>query len=351
VLLVISCPCALVISIPLGYFVGVGAASRRGILVKGANYLDALSRIKIVVFDKTGTVTKGVFRVTKVVPAPGFSAEDLIRTAAEAESQSNHPIAHSIREAYGRETGAGFAADVREAAGMGIKAKVGDHMIIAGNDRLLHEERVAHDVCVVEGTVIHVAIDNSYAGYIVISDELKEDAHAISASLRAQGVRSILMLTGDEHSVAERISTALRFDGYHADLLPEQKVEAIERIMADARAGEGVSFVGDGINDAPVIARADVGVAMGGLGSDAAIDSADVVIMTGRPSKLAEAIAIGKKTRSVIWQNIILALLIKGVFIATGIMGVADMWEAVFADVGVAVLAVFNATRVLHLGR
>lgn len=351
VLLVISCPCALMISIPLGYFGGVGGASRRGILVKGANYLDALCKVKTVVYDKTGTLTRGVFKVTAVVPANGYTAESLIAEAAAVESQSNHPIAQSIREAYGKELSPAMIEGYEEIAGTGVRARVDGRLIIAGNDRILHQEDIAHDVCNVVGTVIHVAVDGLYAGYIVISDEVRPDARGVSKKLKALGVRSVQMLTGDEHSVAESVAHELELDAFHAELLPEEKVAAIEEIMAKSAAGELTAFVGDGINDAPVIARADVGIAMGGLGSDAAIDTADVVIMTDMPSKMTGAIEMGRKTRRIVWQNIVLALGVKGIFIAAGIIGIASMWSAVFADVGVALLAVFNATRVLGEAR
>jgi len=348
VLLVISCPCALVISIPLGYFGGVGRASRGGILVKGANFLDVLSRVKTVVFDKTGTLTKGVFKVTEVVPENGFSEKDLLETAAEAESRSNHPIAQSIREAFGGETHAGEVESYEETAGRGVRAVISGRRIIAGSDKLLHEEGIEHRVCSVEGTVVHVALDGRYAGYIVIADEIREDALHVAEELRALGVERIVMLTGDEESVAGSVADKLGFDGFHADLLPEEKVEVMEKLMREHGDGDKVAFVGDGINDAPVIARADVGVAMGGLGSDAAIDTADVVIMTDAPSKLAEAIRVGRWTKKVVWENIILALIAKTVFIAAGLAGIATMWEAVFADVGVALIAVFNSTRILE---
>lgn len=351
VLLVISCPCALMISIPLGYFGGIGGASKRGILVKGANYLDALCKVKTVVYDKTGTLTKGTFKVTRVVPANGFTRESVLEIAAGAESQSNHPIAHSIIEECGKETAPGSVEEFEEIPGTGIRAKVNGQSIIAGNDRLLHREEIEHDVCDVEGTVIHVAVDGRYAGYIVIADEIREDARGLSAALRSLGVRSVRMLTGDERSVASRVADKLGLDGFHAELLPEEKVSALEQIMEEDNKGDFVAFVGDGINDAPVIARADVGVAMGGLGSGAAIDTADIVIMTDMPSKMIEAIEMGRKTRRIVWQNIILALSVKGVFITAGVIGIASMWSAVFADVGVALLAVFNATRILKDSR
>jgi len=347
VLLVISCPCALVISIPLGYFGGIGGAARRGILIKGSNFLDALTAVRTIVFDKTGTLTKGVFKVVQIVPKNGFTEREILQLAAVAESQSNHPIAVSILEAYGRPPSL-EVQNYEEIAGYGIKATIQNRVILAGNDPLLHREGIKHDVCDIEGTVIHIAIDGIYAGYIVIADEIKEDALMAMQFLRALGIEKIIMLTGDNKRVARMVANKLGLDNYLAELLPEEKVSAIERLIDDAKEGEKVSFVGDGINDAPVIARADIGIAMGAMGSDAAIDIADVVIMTDAPSKVAEAIKIGKKTKKIVWENIGLAFVIKGVFIGLGILGIATMWEAVFADVGVALMAILNATRVLR---
>ncbi|MCC5626443.1 heavy metal translocating P-type ATPase, partial [Nostoc sp. CHAB 5715] len=348
ILLVISCPCGLVISIPLGYFGGVGGAAKRGILVKGSTFLDALNAVNTVVFDKTGTLTHGVFKVAKIVPSNGYVEQELLQLAAKVELHSNHPIAQSIRKAYGKKIDTLDVRDYEEIAGYGIKAKVENRVVIAGSDRLLHKENIAHDNCQLEGTVIHLAVDNIYAGYIVIADELKEDArHAIQA-LKRMGVEKTVMLTGDNEAIASRIAQQLGIDAYEAELLPEEKVNAIEKLLSTVGKHRKVAFVGDGINDAPVIARADVGIAMGGLGSDAAIKTADIVIMTDAPSKVAEAIQIARKTRQIVWQNIGFALAIKGVFIGLGILGVATMWEAVFADVGVALLAIFNATRVMR---
>lgn len=348
VLLVISCPCALAISIPLGYFGGVGGASRRGILVKGSNFLDVLAKVSTVVFDKTGTLTKGVFKVTQVVPKNGFTEEKLIHLAAEAESQSNHPIAQSILEAYGGDVDPSVVEDYEEIAGHGIRARVRDRVVLAGNDRLLHRENIEHDVCDVDGTAVHIVVDDLYAGYIVIADELKEDALRAIRALKGLGVEKIAMLTGDSKEVAESVARRLGLDSYLAELLPEEKVAAVEKLLGEAEEDDKVTFVGDGINDAPVIARADVGIAMGGLGSDAAIETADVVIMTDAPSKVAEAIEIGRKTHKIVWENIGLAFAVKGVFIVLGVLGLATMWEAVFADVGVALIAIFNVTRVLR---
>ena len=346
ILLVISCPCGLVISIPLGYFGGVGGAAKRGILVKGSTFLDTLAAVKTVVFDKTGTLTKGVFKVSRIVTKNGFSESELLEIAAKAESHSNHPIAQSIREAYGQPIGDADVTDYEEIAGHGIRAKVNNQVILAGNDRLLHRENIQHDTCNVEGTVVHLAVDGRYAGYILIADEIKDDAIKAIQNLKSLGIEQTIMLTGDNRIVAKSVAERLGLDSYRAELLPEGKLEAIEKLLS--RSGKGkVAFVGDGINDAPVIARADVGIAMGGLGSDAAIETADVVIMTDAPSKVAEAIQVAKKTRQIVVQNIVLAMAIKGLFIALGAIGIATLWEAVFADVGVALLAIFNATRVL----
>ena len=345
VLLVISCPCALVVSIPLGYFGGVGGASRRGILVKGSNFLDVLAQVKIVVFDKTGTLTKGVFRITQIVPEKGFSEAELLRLAAVVESQSNHPIAQSIREAYhGNITP---VSDYQEISGCGVRAKVNNQVILAGNAALLHANAIDHDLCKVDGTVVHLAIDNLYAGYIIIADEIKEDATQAIHNLKALGIERIIMLTGDNQLASESVVQQLGLDDYLAELLPEDKVSAIEKLIEQSEKNDKIAFVGDGINDAPAIARADVGIAMGGVGSDAAIDTADVVIMTDALSKVAEAIAVGRKTRRIVWENIGLAFAVKSVFVVLGLVGIATMWGAVFADMGVALVAVLNATRAL----
>ncbi|KJH69530.1 heavy metal translocating P-type ATPase [Aliterella atlantica] len=347
VLLVISCPCGLVISIPLGYFGGIGGAAKRGILVKGSTFLDSLAGVKAIAFDKTGTLTKGVFKVTQTVSRNGFAQAELLKLAAAAELNSNHPIAKSIREAYGKPIDESTISDYTEIAAHGIQAKIENRVVLAGNDRLMHRENIAHDTCNVEGTVVHLAVEGTYAGYIAISDEPKPDAALAIKSLKALGVKNVVMLTGDAKAVAKRVAKTLGVDSYQAELLPEDKVTAIEQLLWEVGQKGKVAFVGDGINDAPVIARADVGIAMGGLGSDAAIETADVVIMTDAPSKVAEAIQVARKTHSIVWQNIIFALVVKGIFIALGTFGLATMWEAVFADVGVALAAIFNATRVL----
>ncbi len=347
VLLVISCPCGLVISIPLGYFGGIGGAAKRGILVKGSTFLDTLAGVKAIAFDKTGTLTRGVFKVTEIVPQNGFTQVDLLHIAAEAEANSNHPIAKSIRIAYDQPINESNISDYAEIAAHGIQATISGKLILAGNDRLLHRENIAHDTCDVEGTVVHIAVDRIYAGYIIIADEIKEDAVQAISDLKAAGVERIMMLTGDSQAVAQQIAKTLGVDSFAAELLPEDKVVEVEKLLSEFHHKGKVAFIGDGINDAPVIARADVGIAMGGLGSDAAIETADVVLMTDAPSKVAEAIRVGKKTHTIVLQNIIFALTIKVIFIGLGLMGLATMWEAVFADVGVALAAIFNATRVM----
>ena len=349
VLLVISCPCGLVISIPLGYFGGIGGAAKRGILVKGSTFLDALTQVNTVVFDKTGTLTKGNFRVTQVVPKNGWDKDTLLALAAQVESQSNHPVAQSIVQAYGQSIDESAVSDYEEIAGHGIRARVDGRTVLAGNDRLLHRENIPHDVCKVDGTVAHLAIEGKYVGRIIIADELKEDAALAIESLHSQGITTA-MLTGDSQSVADSIANKLGLDQYRAELLPEDKVTELEAFLGQATKNKKkVVFVGDGINDSPVIARADVGMAMGGLGSDAAIETADVVIMTDAPSKVAEAIALSRRTLRIVWQNIILAMAVKALFIGLGAIGLATLWEAVFADVGVALLAIFNASRILRV--
>jgi Cd2+/Zn2+-exporting ATPase len=350
VLLVISCPCALVVSIPLGYFGGIGRASRRGILVKGSNFIDALAALKTVVFDKTGTLTKGVFEVKQVVNLNGYSRDRLMEFAAAAEHHSNHPIANSILQAFaasGRQLEATQITRHREITGVGVEAQYRGHSLIVGSDNLLHLHKITHGKCDFDSTVVHVAVDDKYAGYLLIGDKVKTDAQQAVSDLRQEGIEQIVMLTGDNRYAAESVAKRLKLDRFHAELLPEQKVTVFDQIMQD-RSGIGkIAFVGDGINDAPVIARADVGVAMGALGSDTAIETADVVLMTDSPSKMAEAVSIAKHTRKIVWQNISMAFVIKGIFITLGVMGLASMWEAVFADMGTALLAVANATRVL----
>ena len=347
ILLVISCPCGLVISIPLGYFGGIGGAAKRGILVKGSTFLDTLAEVKAVAFDKTGTLTEGIFQVAEIVPQPGFTSHQLLKIAAIAESNSNHPIAQSLRKAYGDPIDQSVISNYTEIAAHGIQVTINNQQILAGNDRLMHRENIVHNTCNVVGTIVHVAIDRVYSGYIVIADQPKPEALNAIHQLKELGVEKILMLTGDSNAVAQKIAQELAIDSYQAELLPEDKVTAIEQLLNAFKSYGKVAFVGDGINDAPVITRADVGIAMGGLGSDAAIETADVVLMTDSPTKVAEAIQIARRTKAIVWQNIIMAMAIKAAVIVLGIFGLATMWEAVFADVGVALLAIANSTRVL----
>lgn len=348
ILLVISCPCGLVISIPLGYFGGVGGAAKRGILVKGAMFLDTLKQVKTVVFDKTGTLTRGVFKVTEIITANGYRETELISLAAHAELYSNHPVAKSIKEAYNGTIEADEVKNSEEIAGYGVKALIKGQRVVVGNESFLERENIKIEPILREETVVHVAVDGSYAGTIVIADEIKEDAASGIKALKNGGIEQTVMLTGDNQGIATKVAQQLGIDTWFAELLPEDKVSILEKILGSVATDHKVAFVGDGINDAPVIARADVGIGMGGLGSDAAIETADVVIMSDAPSKVAEAIQVGKKTHSIVWQNIIFALSIKTFFIFLGVLGVATMWEAVFADVGVALLSILNATRALR---
>jgi len=348
VFLVVSCPCALVISIPLSFFGGIGGASRNGILVKGGNYLEALAQTEIVVFDKTGTLTKGVFRVQDVKPE-GISKEELLEMTAHAESYSGHPISQSLKRAYGKEMDCSRIASVEETAGHGVIAVVDGKTVAAGNAKLMQRLGVEFtEPGEAIGTVVHVAIDGVYRGYVVIADEVKEDSARAIRALKAAGIRETVMLTGDTKRIGEKVAAQLGLDRVFTELLPADKVEKLESLFARKSARGKLAFVGDGINDAPVLARADIGIAMGGLGSDAAIEAADVVIMTDEPSKLASAMRISRKTLAIVKQNIALALGVKGLVLALGAAGIASMWAAVFADVGVAVLAILNAIRVLN---
>ena len=351
VVLVVSCPCALVVSIPLGYFGGIGRASRRGILVKGSNFLDALAAVKTVIFDKTGTLTQGHFAVQRIVTRNGHSEAQLLEFAALAEMHSTHPIGKSI---LAKATEQGMVLDGASISehvdipGKGVQAVAGGRKILVGSDGLLHQHKIAHEVCDFEGTAVNVAVDDVHAGYILIGDTEKPDARETVSELRKIGIERIEMLTGDNRCAAEKTAKHLGMDAFHAGLLPEDKVRIVEKIKSAAPRGAKLAFVGDGINDAPVIARADVGVAMGALGSDAAIETADVVLMTDSPLKIVEAIKIAKQTRQVVWQNIVLALSIKVLFVVLGALGMASMWEAVFADMGVSLAAVVNSTRALR---
>ncbi len=349
VFLVISCPCALVVSIPLGFFGGIGGASKKGILVKGGNYLEALNNVDTVVFDKTGTLTKGVFKVTEVVPESGFTREELLEAAAQAEAFSSHPIAVSILNAYGKTVDKEAVDGYEEVFGQGIKAAVDGRGILAGNSKLMIEEGVSYQETDTPGTIVYVAISGAYAGYIVIADELKDDAQEAINSLKELGVRKTVMLTGDRSAVSEKTAEELGFDEVYAELLPDHKVEQVERLERETAPQGKLVFVGDGVNDAPVLARADIGVAMGALGSDAAIEAADVVLMTDEPTQLVKAINVARRTKRIVWQNIVFALGVKGVVMVLGAVGIATMWAAVFADVGVALLAVLNSTRAIYV--
>ena len=347
IFLVISCPCALVVSIPVGFFGGIGSASRKGILVKGSNFLEALNDVAYVVMDKTGTLTKGKFEVTAIHPAEGWTKEQLLEQAAQAEYYSNHPIAKSVQVAYGQSIDPNTIEDYHEEAGYGITVKIAGQSVLVGNRQLMTDNHISVSDHSASGTMIYVAVDGQYAGVIVIGDQMKDDAKATVQQLKAAGVRQITMLTGDSKTVADQVGQALGIDEVYAELLPQDKVAQIEAIMERKTAKEKVVFVGDGINDTPVLARADIGIAMGGLGSDAAIEAADIVIMDDQPSKVATAIQVAKDTRKIVWQNIIFAMAVKGLFLLLGAFGLASMWEAVFADVGVTVLAVLNAMRMM----
>ncbi len=345
VFLVVSCPCALVVSIPLGFFGGIGAASKQGVLVKGGNYLEALNSAKTIVMDKTGTLTKGSFEVIDIVPTEGVSQDELLKIAAESESNSNHPIALSILEAYNHEVDNTKINDYQEIAGHGLQLRINNQEVLAGNQKLMERKGIKFIEAKQTGTVVHLAVDQKYIGYILIADQIKPDAKLAIEELRKLGAERIVMLTGDNQDVAKSVADELALDDYRAELLPQDKVSEIEKLLTD-ETDEKLVFVGDGINDAPVLARADIGVAMGGLGSDAAIEAADVVLMKDQPSNLVDAINVAKFTKNIVWQNIALAFIVKGVVLAMGAFGIATMWEAVFADVGVALLAVLNAMRI-----
>jgi len=344
--LVVSCPCALVISVPLSFFGGIGGASKNGILVKGGNYLEVLAKTELVVFDKTGTLTRGVFNVTAIHPDHCGEAQ-LLELAALAESYSDHPISRSLKEAYGKELDASRVSNVEELSGRGVRATVDGRQICAGNDKLMEDIGVSWHPCHRVGTTVHVASDGVYLGHIVISDEVKPDAKEAITALKACGVRRTVMLTGDAKAVGESVAQELGLDEVHTQLLPADKVTRVEALLGEVSPKGALAFVGDGINDAPVLSRADIGIAMGGLGSDAAIEAADIVLIDDKPSKLADAIRIARRTLAIVRQNIVFALAVKFLVLALSAAGVANMWEAVFADVGVSVIAILNAMRAL----
>lgn len=347
--LVISCPCALVISIPLSFFGGIGCASKNGILVKGSNYLEALADTKYIVCDKTGTLTKGVFQVTGVYPAPGVDKKVLLGLAAYAESGSHHPISQSLKDAYGQPLQGERVSAIQEIAGHGVQALVDGHPVAVGNAKLMEKIGAALPDARTDGTTVYVAADGKYIGCIVISDVVKPTAKAAMAALKENGVKMTVMLTGDAKAAADRVAAEIGMDRVESELLPGDKVAQVEKLLAEKGPKENLAFVGDGINDAPVLSRADVGIAMGALGSDAAIEAADVVLMDDDPSKIALAMKISRHTLQIVWQNIVFALAVKAVCLVLGALGIAGMWLAIFADVGVMVLAVLNATRALKI--
>lgn len=350
IFLVVSCPCALVISVPLSFFGGIGGASRQGILVKGGNYLEVLANTEIVVFDKTGTLTKGVFNVTAIHPEE-YSESGLLEMAALAESYSDHPISRSLKEAWGQELDASRVGEVEELSGRGVRAQVDGKTVCAGNDKLMEDIGVKWHPCHHVGTTVHVAVEGKYTGHIVISDEVKPDAKEAIAALKAQGVKKTVMLTGDAKAVGESVAKDLGLDEAYTQLLPGDKVDRVEALLSEKSPKGKLAFVGDGINDAPVLSRADIGIAMGALGSDAAIEAADIVLMDDKPSKIAKAMEISKRTLRIVQQNIVFALAVKLLVLALTPFGIANMWEAVFADVGVMVIAILNASRALQAGK
>ncbi len=349
--LVVSCPCALVISVPLSFFGGIGGASRLGILIKGSNYLELLSKVDTVVFDKTGTLTSGSFKVVAIHPEEGVDADYVLSHAAHAEAFSDHPIAISLREAYAGEIDAARIAEAREESGHGVSALVDQRLVLVGNDKLMARHGGSWQDCELTGTVLHVSIDGTYAGHIVIADVIKDDAHRTICELHEAGIGKCVMLTGDRRDVAEAVAAELGIDEVRAQLLPEGKVDAVEELLAQERDNGKLAFVGDGINDAPVLTRADVGIAMGAMGSDAAIEAADVVLMDDKPSNISKAIRLARKTMRIVWQNIVFALGIKIVILVLAAVGIANMWLAVFGDVGVAVLAILNAMRAMGVSK
>ncbi|WP_196001546.1 heavy metal translocating P-type ATPase [Clostridium sp. 1001271B_151109_B4] len=346
-LLVVSCPCALVVSIPLGFFSGIGAASKKGILVKGGNYLEALKESEIVVFDKTGTLTKGVFKVTNI-NAKNINEDELLEITAIGESNSNHPIAVSIANAYGKEVNKNEIESYKEVAGHGVEAVIKGKKVLLGNSKLMKSNNISYDKVDTIGTIVHIAIDGEYKGNIVISDEVKENLKEALSELKSVGIKKTIMLTGDSKIVADKVAKSIGIDEVHAELLPSDKVNKVEEILNKKSANGKVLFVGDGINDAPVLARADIGIAMGGVGSDAAIEAADVVLMKDKVEAISEAIRVSRKTNKILWQNIIFSLAIKIAVMILVIFGLTDMWAAVFADVGVTLLAVLNSMRIIR---
>ena len=347
--LVVSCPCALVISVPLSFFGGIGGASKIGVLVKGSNYLEALSEVDTVVFDKTGTLTKGEFKVVATHPEAPFTEEALLELAAHAEAFSDHPIAISVREAYAGALDPKRVSDSGNEAGHGVTATIDGKKVLVGNDKLMAQAGVVAPACETVGTILHVAVDGAYAGHIVIADVVKDDAASAIAELKAAGIRRTVMLTGDREEVAADVATKLGLSEYHAQLLPADKVERVEGLLASEDAKHKLAFVGDGINDAPVLTRADVGIAMGAMGSDAAIEAADIVLMDDKPSNIARAIRVARKTMGIVWQNIVFALGVKLIILVLAALGLANMWLAVFGDVGVAIIAILNAMRAMNV--
>ncbi len=348
IFLVISCPCALVISVPLSFFGGIGGASKCGILIKGGNYLEALARTETVVFDKTGTLTKGTFRVTAVHPET-LSELELLELAAHAESFSDHPVSRSLKEAYDKDIDHARVTVAEEIPGHGVRVRLDGVPVAAGNGKLMDLDNIPWEECELPGTVIHIASNGTYMGHIVISDEIREDAAETIAALKQNGIRQTVMLTGDLRAVGERVAGKLGLDGVYTELLPADKVEKVEQLLAQKSPRGQLVFVGDGMNDAPVLSRADIGIAMGGLGADAALEAADIVLMDDAPSKLIAALKISRKTRQIVLQNIVFALGVKAVVLVLGALGLANMWEAVFADVGVSVIAIINAARALNV--
>ena len=347
--LVVSCPCALVISVPLSFFGGIGGASKLGILVKGSNYLEALAQVDTVVFDKTGTLTNGTFNVVAIHPEEGYDPDYVLSFAAHAEAYSDHPIALSVKAAYSGHIDEARLSDVREESGHGVSAHVDEHVVLVGNDKLMAAHHEDYHTCELTGTILHVSVDDRYVGHIVIADVVKDDAEAAIRSLHEAGVAKTVMLTGDREEVAAAVANKLGLSEYHAQLLPEDKVDWVEKLLAAEGDKKKLAFVGDGINDAPVLTRADVGIAMGAMGSDAAIEAADIVLMDDKPSNIAKAMHVARKTMGIVWQNIVFALAVKLVILVLAALGIANMWLAVFGDVGVAVIAILNAMRAMNV--